>query len=132
MKAKQKKIYPKREYIFTDPYYFLSRSFLKLLVINKKFTQNKKGTRNMIIFILINVTIGLTEIILSYVSISGNITAAIVLAFLLSTEFLIKILYMFLHSKSWLYAIVISMPVITYILPLWNIYNRKIKKPQTT
>jgi hypothetical protein len=82
----------------------------------------------MIIFLFINLFIAVTQVLLAYSSVQGSHVAAKILLFFLVTEFGIKVIFMFIQSKSFLYALFISTPVISWILPLGNIFY-KIKKP---
>ena len=120
--------YIKYEIFWDNPHYVLIRILQRILIVNRNLSQRKKGVLNMIIFLFINLFIAVTQVLLAYSSVQGSHVAAKILLFFLVTEFGIKVIFMFIQSKSFLYALFISTPVISWILPLGNIFY-KIKKP---
>jgi hypothetical protein len=120
--------YIKYEIFWDNPHYVLIRILQRILIVNRNISQRKKGVLNMIIFLFINLFIAVTQVLLAYSSVQGSHVAAKILLFFLVTEFGIKVIFMFIQSKSFLYALFISTPVISWILPLGNIFY-KIKKP---
>ena len=126
------KKYIKFELLLDDPQYVIKRIFQRILIVNRNTSQRKKGIVNMILFLSINMIIGGTQILLAYLSMEGNHLAAQILLFLLLSEFVIKILFILIHSGSLIYALFISMPIISLIIPVSNIiYNIRKKMKYT-
>ena len=107
--------------------HFFIRKKLKLLLKNKKFQKQQSGRRTMIGFIILNLFIVITQIMLGIIISKGNIFVAEILLVVLFIQFIIKILYIFSHSRDLSYSIIISLPIISFIIPIMNL--KKLKYP---
>lgn len=106
-----------------NPIAFWKRVFWTLLVQNKKHA----STQNMIVVLFINLLLLLTEMTLAYFSLSGDPVIITLFALLMGSDIFIRFILIYLKSKSVIYAFFLSMYVLTWVIPIWNLYQNKIK-----
>lgn len=106
-----------------NPLSFGKRVFWTLLVQNKKHASSK----NMLVILVINIIIITIELALWKMSLTGDAYAILAFGVFLSTDIFIRFFLIYIKSRSFIYAFFLSMPVLTWVIPVWNLYQNKIK-----